>query len=29
MKKTFFYLSAIAVGLFSFNAANAATATGT
>ncbi|EML1065888.1 spore coat protein U domain-containing protein [Acinetobacter nosocomialis] len=29
MKKTFFYLSAIAVGLFSLNAANAATATGT
>ncbi|MGM7371166.1 SCPU domain-containing protein, partial [Acinetobacter baumannii] len=29
MKKTFFYLSAFAVGLSSLNAANAATATGT
>ncbi|URM42268.1 MULTISPECIES: spore coat U domain-containing protein [Acinetobacter] len=29
MKKTFFHLSLIAVGLFSINAANAATATGT
>ena len=29
MKKTFFHLSVIAVGLFSLNTANAATATGT
>lgn len=29
MKKTFIYLSAVVAGVFSLNAANAATATGT